>query len=259
MTSISARFNAADFDIQLQSCDGVLFRVHKLNLSMHSPVFLDAGTTSASESPETVVLTETSAVLEIMLQYMYLNPQPRLSDLEFTTMSALAEAVEKYSIFSALGACSQRMREFIPSHPVEVLQYSVLHKYNNITNECGPHTIHMSAPLLLDRLPLELYSAWLDYRQQWNDLMVKEYQRYGPTRHHRGLEDPGCEVWLENYAIISRHIGGKPQSILTLPEFLEKRHLLLGKRCEDCKRELGYWTNQTRRDIRDLKALVKFI
>ena len=41
---------------------------------------------------------------------MYPQCQPNLKQLEFHTLSALAEAAEKYQVFSALDICSVYMR-----------------------------------------------------------------------------------------------------------------------------------------------------
>lgn len=77
---------------------------------MHSQVFADAGDSTIATKGEKVSLPETSNVLEVMLQYMYLQPQPDLSIFPFEVMAAVAEAVEKYSIYAAMGVCRQRMR-----------------------------------------------------------------------------------------------------------------------------------------------------
>lgn len=102
--------NAPDSDIQLESSDGTLFKVHRANLEMHSQVFADAAGSTIASKEEIVRLTEPAEVLELMLQYMYLQRQPDLEEVQFQVLAGLAEAVEKYSVYSAMGVCSQRMR-----------------------------------------------------------------------------------------------------------------------------------------------------
>ena len=46
----------------------------------------------------------------LLFQFMYPQRQPNLKQLEFRTLSALAEAAEKYQVFSALDICSVYMR-----------------------------------------------------------------------------------------------------------------------------------------------------
>ena len=102
-----APVNAADSDITVSSSDGVLFRVHKQNLSTHSEV-IPEGDFSTNE--EIVPLTETSETLELLFQYMYRQPQPDITDLPFEQLSMLAEAAEKYRVFSAMEICRVLMK-----------------------------------------------------------------------------------------------------------------------------------------------------
>ncbi|KAF9020105.1 hypothetical protein BDZ89DRAFT_279625 [Hymenopellis radicata] len=74
-------------------------------------------------------------------------------------------------------------------------------------------------------------------------------------RHHKSDSKNAtvhhCEIWAENYAMIAYEIAGNPHGLL-LRSMLEKRQTLLGNRCDDCKRELGYWYHQSTRDSNDL-------
>lgn len=146
---------------------------------MHSQVFADAGgSTVGTVDDEVVYLTETSSVLELMFQYMYLQPQPDLREVEWTVMKELAEAAEKYEIYSAIGVCSHRMRyahnssffalsvltgsprECISEHPIDVLLYSVRHKYTEIMNESAEATLDIPPYTMLSCVPPDLFAAW---------------------------------------------------------------------------------------------------
>ncbi|KAF5388920.1 hypothetical protein D9757_005134 [Collybiopsis confluens] len=109
---ISKRFNLPTSNLTLQSSNLVLFKVHRLNLEMHSQVFADAAdsTGGPTSENEVVSLSESDSVLELLLQYMYLQPQPDLREVEWEVMKGLAEAVEKYEVYAAMGVCQQRMR-----------------------------------------------------------------------------------------------------------------------------------------------------
>jgi hypothetical protein len=103
---------AADSDITLQSSDGVLFKVHRKNLEVHSEGFAgaDAISPGGSLSDEVVLLSESSAVLDLLLQHMYRGPQPDLKKIHFNLLAALAEAAEKYQVFGASNICQMHMR-----------------------------------------------------------------------------------------------------------------------------------------------------
>ncbi|KAK1235765.1 hypothetical protein PQX77_000994 [Marasmius sp. AFHP31] len=111
--TISNRFDLPASDITLQSSDRVLYKIHRINLEMNSKVFADAGTSTVGAAEnEVVLLSESSEVLEVMLQYLYLQPQPDLRKVEFGVMKEVAEAVEKYEIYCAVGVCCHQMRLF---------------------------------------------------------------------------------------------------------------------------------------------------
>ncbi|KAK0482056.1 hypothetical protein EDD18DRAFT_1201833 [Armillaria luteobubalina] len=258
-TQTSDRFNASDSDITLKSCDDVLFRVHRVNLEMHSQVFADAGGSTIPKQQEVVPLTERAEVLELMLQYMYLQHQPDLRNVKFEVLKDLAEAVEKYEIYSAMGVCAQKMKESIAEHPLDVLLYSVRHKHEDVINECAEASINMSTTDMLRSLPSDIFAAWIRYHQDWTDLMNREYTRFGPTRHHKNVTVHHCEIWAENYACIAHEIAGRPQNLLKLRSLLQRRQQTLGNRCEDCKRELGYWYHQADRDRSGLPQFSEYL
>lgn len=163
-------------DLTLKSSDGILFKVHRINLEMHSQVFADAGGSTIPSTDEWVPLAEPAAVLEVMIKYMYLQRQPDLAVLPFEVLAGVAEAVEKYGVYAALGVCSQRMRyvfylslkptlisrrECISDYPVQVLLYAARHGYADIVDECGRATIHMSVLRMQEALPENLFAAWV--------------------------------------------------------------------------------------------------
>lgn len=59
---------------------------------------------------ETVDLSERSTTLELLLQFMYRQRQPDLEEVEFSTLASLAEAAEKYEVYSAMQVCKLYMR-----------------------------------------------------------------------------------------------------------------------------------------------------
>lgn len=99
--------NAADSDITFESCDHVLFKVHRTNLECHSEGFSPPPGTSLFD--EIVPLPESSEVLDLLFQYMYPQRQPDLTAIPFNIIAGLAEAVEKYQVYAAMGVCSTKM------------------------------------------------------------------------------------------------------------------------------------------------------
>ena len=99
--------NAPDSDVTISSSDGVLFKVHRTTLTSRSDVFPD-GTFATND--EVVTLSERSSTLDLLFQYMYRMPHPDVTELCFEELSMLAEAAEKYHIYSAMEVCRILMK-----------------------------------------------------------------------------------------------------------------------------------------------------
>jgi hypothetical protein len=59
---------------------------------------------------DVVPLDEQADVLELMLPFMHHTQLPDLSDLSIDLLSRLAEAAEKYGIYSAMSTCNAVMQ-----------------------------------------------------------------------------------------------------------------------------------------------------
>ena len=99
--------NSSDADVIFQSSDGVRFHLHRKNLEAHTGAFPGA---EFDTQNEIVHLTEPSSVLEVVFQFMYPRRHPDLEDANFETIAAIAEAVEKYEVFSAMNTCITRIK-----------------------------------------------------------------------------------------------------------------------------------------------------
>jgi hypothetical protein len=55
-------------------------------------------------------LVETADVLELLFQFVAPMQPPRLKDMSFRTGASLAEAAEKYNIYSATPLCKRYMK-----------------------------------------------------------------------------------------------------------------------------------------------------
>ena len=166
---------AADSDISFQSSDGTIFRVHRKNLDTHSEGFSPPEGTIAS-TQLVVQLQEREETLDLLFQFMYPQRQPNLKKLEFGALSALAEATEKYQVFSALDICSVHMRfvvvvvtlwvtiirccrrSALEAHPLEVLEYAAKHGYPELVEAACPPCLSMIA-----KDPLEILERSLRY------------------------------------------------------------------------------------------------
>ncbi|KAJ7431928.1 hypothetical protein B0H11DRAFT_824682 [Mycena galericulata] len=162
---ISERFRAADADITIQSSDGVLFKVHRKNLEVHSVVFAGAETATLPENGDEIArLSETSEVLDLLFQFMYPQLQPDLQTLEFSVMDDLAEAAEKYMVFSALTLCRMKMKYSIPKHALEILNFAVKHGHD-FADEAARQSISRGVGDAMKVLDPDTFTTWVS--QVW--------------------------------------------------------------------------------------------
>ncbi|KAJ7496494.1 hypothetical protein FB451DRAFT_197256 [Mycena latifolia] len=205
-TQISERFCSSDADMAVLSSDRVLFKVHRKNLEVHSDIFADATSTTKPENGDDIVhLSESSDVLDLLFQYMYRQPQPDLDTVEFPIFAGLAEAAEKYVVYSALTLCRMKMKDSIISHPLEVLDYAVKHGHVKLANEAAPQSMGHTAAESLELLAPDTFKIWIIFYDQWhrksNIFLSALLARYPETDVNlltRVLADPkGCYTFRE--------------------------------------------------------------
>ena len=63
-----------------------------------------------AKSDVVIQLPEKSVILDLLFQFCYPERQPELNDLAFDILAELAEAAEKYKVFSATSICRIGMK-----------------------------------------------------------------------------------------------------------------------------------------------------
>ncbi|KAF8149790.1 hypothetical protein K438DRAFT_2027314 [Mycena galopus ATCC 62051] len=153
------------------SSDGVLFKVHRKHLEVHSEIFADAaGATGPENGDEIVHLEESSDVLDLLFQYMYRQPQPDLHLVPFSAFMGLAEAVEKYVVYSALPAVMIRIKDHMKEHPLDVLDFAAKHGHMELGNEAARLSVTGSLPIsdAARTLAPDTFAKWMVFYDNWN-------------------------------------------------------------------------------------------
>ena len=88
----------------------MLFRIYRKNLDTNAAGFPPLGFDTLNE---VITLTENSQTLELLFQFMYPKRHPDLETTPIEILAPLAEAAEKYEVFSALNMCKVRMK-YVP-------------------------------------------------------------------------------------------------------------------------------------------------
>ncbi|KAF8890805.1 hypothetical protein CPB84DRAFT_1711302 [Gymnopilus junonius] len=182
---LSSIVNADDADVTFQSSDNVLFHIHRRNLEAHTGAF--PGKEFINDG-ETVCLTEPAEVLEIVFQFIYPKRYPRLKDLDFDIVADVAEAVEKYEIFSAMLTCEVRLREFLPEHATDIFLHAVKHDYPDLMNETALLLGRSPFCESLGRLPPQCVLPWIEYRAEWQAVFENAIQFIQRTMIHSNAD-----------------------------------------------------------------------
>jgi len=123
------------------------------------------------------VLKESAAVLHILFDFMGPGKHPALEDEPFHIQLAVAEAAEKYSVFSAMNFCRYMLRyEFIfqfssfpnvwfsqtlPLHSLDILAFATRHQYDGLINKAAPLVLQMRLLDVLEALPNDWTLPWV--------------------------------------------------------------------------------------------------
>ncbi|TFK58642.1 hypothetical protein BDN72DRAFT_781806 [Pluteus cervinus] len=130
-------------DVVIRSSDGQLHGAHSRNLEMYSGGFPPASLANPDQV-NTIELTETSEIITLKLKYVHNQRQPDSRKIGFEVMKELAEAVEKYQIYSAMEVCSLHMRNAATDHPLGVLAWATRHNYMEIADLAAPQTLNLT-------------------------------------------------------------------------------------------------------------------
>ncbi|KAJ7053971.1 hypothetical protein C8F01DRAFT_1165521 [Mycena amicta] len=144
-------------DIILEASDGTRFGVSAGNLHKFSGAFPAQGFDKADAlAPEVVVLPETAHVVRLMVRFMHPRvSQPNIWDIEEPWQ--LAEAVEKYEIFTAQQVVKARMRSLAAMHPVQIYIYATRNGHDDLLDDVEKH-IGLADYRTIER-PLQLLYA----------------------------------------------------------------------------------------------------
>lgn len=97
-------------DVVVRAADGVGFGAHTANLLKYSDAFPGVEAPAAHGRGAVIRLSESADVVDLLLRFMHGGRQPALSALAVDTLAALAAAVERYQVYSAVELCKAHMR-----------------------------------------------------------------------------------------------------------------------------------------------------
>ncbi|KAJ7911048.1 hypothetical protein B0H13DRAFT_1614934, partial [Mycena leptocephala] len=234
---------------------------HSKNLEMYGEGFPPSALASVSRDvetaqPEVVQMTERSDILELLLKYMHLQRQPDLSRHKFDTLAGLAEAAEKYFVYSAMDVCRIRMGLYVQDHPARVLAYAIKHNYPELRDVAVPFTLTMplsTMKVLLQDAP-HAFIAWAQYREGFIEVIHSSLVPAAVMLHKGGAKS--CDVWGDFHcAILGRF---NLDSIREFSRLIgEYKHQLGG--CHQCTVRAESWVKSVTYRVSTLPLFSSFL
>ncbi|KAJ6537294.1 hypothetical protein DFH09DRAFT_1178413 [Mycena vulgaris] len=252
MSRYSEQFNAPDADVIFQSCDEVLFGIHRANLQTNTEGFAPP---EISTQGEIVPLSESSQTLELLFRFIYPRRHPALDDIPFLHLAALAEAAEKYQVFAAMNICRLHMRDALPDHAPEVLTYAAKHDYPDLVYDAAPFTFDVSLADVVAMLPPHLVLPWVRYFDAWNVVLhdaitVRQHTHYNTSQ---GIQ---CRFWKAERPAIAQHFGHSLRSLRRLNEIFVDQGTKLSVCCEEAK---TLWRSEIEQDMAQIPPFTSFM
>ncbi|KII85225.1 hypothetical protein PLICRDRAFT_669491 [Plicaturopsis crispa FD-325 SS-3] len=269
------------YDIILQSSDGVDFPFFRDNLAVHSEIFGGADAigpaTGTPNTLEIVPLGESSQTLKLLLQFMSIEPQPNLSLLPFPSLADLAEAVEKYEVYTALGPCKKQMQRFIPTYPLPILGFATRHGHTLLADEAATLLAGLPSVTIfqqLNSLPMNYALAWTSYRESWTSALATACRTLVESC---SLECLDSECVVSVAGIIAAKLGGDVASLLDIDSICDfaihwvgdtvqlgmrkkmSRHVEMGPCCSKCTIRVHKWRDQTKEMIQGIPKLSSYL
>ncbi|KAH8088990.1 hypothetical protein BXZ70DRAFT_503421 [Cristinia sonorae] len=120
-------FDRDDADILFRTSDLVDFSIHKLILSISSPVFADMFSLATSNHPDDwtnengvtiVTVSESSRVLELLLRFLYPVENPSVGTL--AEIADVLEVANKYEVSFLITSMTAALHSFLETEPLRV-------------------------------------------------------------------------------------------------------------------------------------------
>jgi len=187
-----------------------------------------------------------SEALSLFLKYIHHHRQPDLRNLSFKCLSQLAEAVEKYDVYSATEICKLKMSTHVENHCVEVFQYASKHDYRQLMDDAALIAVqnkYWSNEIFSVCSP-DLRSAWSRYKDHWLRLFSACYDEPQPVLHPGGT--PNCIRWWKFRNVVVSQVRLEPAIFSRFYGIVEsaKHHL---KDCRHCGIRAERWADRVQR------------
>ncbi|TRM57753.1 hypothetical protein BD626DRAFT_513945 [Schizophyllum amplum] len=268
LARVSERFSTSTpSTIPFVSLDNMMFHIERAKLERAADFAPPAGVHSSPTEP--VRLQELSPVLELLFRFVYCEIYIDLDPEPFDVVAQLAEAAEKYMVYSAIAVCRLYMKNQHKERPMNVMQYAAKYNYKDILDLVAPYTVGKTQGVMQDILPASLLLPWIAFDHQYQDvaqmtvncfiaLSEFHYDDYGKRFFNCQLGEKESETW----ASLQRDVAYRLLSTgaLALLDLQEVFPLSMSDnvKCDGCCAAIAYWERETHEAVSEIKAFTTF-
>lgn len=222
-----------------------------------------------SSPTELVPLTEDAGTLDLLFRFVYCERHVSLEGMSFERIAALAEAAEKYLVYSAMAICHIYMKAQYKAHPLEFMQYAIRH-YPELVDTVAPYTVGNELVIMKDILPGGYVVPWVLFNTAYYEIaqhttrwINKHLGHYGPIQCHNrpcalGEGEDEAWGWLERelaHALLTT--GGR--GLLDLDKVFTDEMMHSLERCEGCQQTLRLWKKELERVVGEVPKFTSFL
>ena len=256
-------FDAPDADVILRSSDGKEFRVHRLILSLASPVFqgmfnLPQSTEPPSQIPS-IDVPESSDILQPFIQYLYPQSPPKISDLSM--WAALYTIADKYGVEAVMDPLRDMLvSRFLEKYPLRVYALASHWGFEEEARIASRSTLTMD---ISEGFPEE--DARLMGSVACQKLYLLHIQRRDKARtlvNERPYQfDESCSCPPTDFPAVIQALGRRlaTHPWLTAEELYEEVVKANSRTCRDCRnsfRNMHAWLSLILRDVSKLPQTI---
>ncbi|RDB16226.1 hypothetical protein Hypma_003132 [Hypsizygus marmoreus] len=252
--AIDCLYCGMEVDVILESSDGSRFGAHRKNLETYSEGFPPASAViqkseETSSEDAIVKMTENGKVIQLLLHFMHLRTQPDLRSISFDVLDALANAVEKYLVYSAMQICNFQMEAAIRDHPLEVLRYAVRNNYSEIANAAAPLTISRDFETIETTFGADsvIPYRWLRYSSNWMKVVAFIHETDPLPIKYKGSFHV-CDSWNLFRDAVVRRVGVRPGALLDITQIINEYKAWVPP-CEKCRERSQLWKTSIMSEI----------
>ncbi|KAF5359938.1 hypothetical protein D9758_013971 [Tetrapyrgos nigripes] len=247
-------------DVVFRSSDNVSFHVHQKHLEVYAEGFPLAKHTTPSQN-EIIPLSEKSSTLEHLFQFMLPQRPPELDGLDFEQLMALANASEKYVVYSAQSTCALYMRDFLTSHPEQILKYAATYHHNSVIYTLAPQLVMKPLTELANLLPHDVFVPWSIYRSNFHGLLSALGDACAISSTHPQQHKFQEVRWLRKIQQVKDEIKKDPTKLSQFRTLIYQADLAGEKVCEcHCCNPFKEWVTKVCGDIgkmEDIKIIAR--